>query len=82
MSTVIEIERAVEKLSPADLAELRAWFAEKDAAEWDQQFEADVMAGRLDALGEAALKELREGRKILVRSSRASLSGSGDRRSF
>ncbi len=40
----------------------RQWFAERDAAEWDRQFEADVAAGRLDSLGEEALKDLREGR--------------------
>jgi len=62
MSTVAEIERAVEQLSPEELRAFRAWFAERDAAEWDRQFEADVAAGRLDALGEKALGALREGR--------------------
>jgi hypothetical protein len=62
MSTVPEIERAIQQLPPDELARLRAWFAEFDAARWDEQFEADVAAGRLDALAEEALDDLRKGR--------------------
>jgi len=62
MSTVQEIEDAISKLPPEDLAVLRAWFAEFDAAAWDRQFEQDVAAGRLDELAEEALRDLREGR--------------------
>lgn len=62
MSTLHEIERAVSQLSPEDLAAFRAWFAEFDANSWDKQFEADVAEGRLDALAEKALQDLREGR--------------------
>jgi hypothetical protein len=64
MTTVIDIERAVERLSPSELKAFRQWFAEHDAAEWDRQFELDVAAGRLDALGEKALGELRGGRCV------------------
>lgn len=62
VSTVREIEEAVLKLSPADLADFRLWFAEFDAAEWDRRIEEDVTAGRLDALADEALADLREGR--------------------
>jgi hypothetical protein len=62
MNTLQEIERAVSQLSPEDLAAFRIWFAEFDAAIWDRQFEADVAAGRLDALAEKALQDLKEGR--------------------
>jgi len=63
MSTnLLEIETAVSQLSPAQLADFRAWFAEFEAQRWDQQLEADVTAGRLDALADEALQELREGR--------------------
>ena len=62
MNTLQEIERAVSQLSPEELAAFRAWFPEFDAAVWDQQFEADVAAGRLDALAEKALQDLRQGR--------------------
>lgn len=62
MNTLHQIEHAVSQLSPEELAAFRAWFAEFDAAVWDQQFEVDVAAGRLDALAEKALQDLREER--------------------
>ena len=62
MSHVEQIEEAVSKLSPEELAAFRAWFAEFDAAAWDAQFERDVAAGALDELGEEALRDLRDGR--------------------
>jgi len=62
MSTIQEIEDAIRKLPDEELATLRAWFAEFDAASWDRQFEQDVAAGRLDALADEALVDLREGR--------------------
>ena len=52
MSTIREIEDAIRQLADDDLAALRAWFAEFDAAAWDRQFERDVAEGRLDALAE------------------------------
>jgi hypothetical protein len=61
MSTVAEIERAIERLTPEELRAFRAWFAEREAAEWDRQFEADVAGGRLDGLAEEGLRELRQG---------------------
>ncbi len=60
-SNLGEIERAVSQLSREELAKIRAWFAEFDAANWDRQFETDVAAGRLDALADKALKDLRKG---------------------
>lgn len=62
MSTICEIEDAIRKLSEEDLVKLRAWFAEFDAAQWDRQFERDVVEGRLDSLVEEALRDAREGR--------------------
>lgn len=62
MSTVEELEAAVKGLSPEERAAFRAWFAEFDAAEWDQQIEADVAAGRLDGLVAQALTDLKAGR--------------------
>ena len=46
------VERAVEGLSPAELASFSDWFAAFDAEVWDRQFEEDVAAGRLDFLAE------------------------------
>jgi hypothetical protein len=52
----------VRGLSPDQFAAFRAWFAEFDAALWDKQIEADAAAGRLDALADEALEDLRQGR--------------------
>ncbi len=62
MASITEMERAVEQFSPDELRLFRQWFSERDAANWDAQFEADVAAGRLDKLGEEALADLRERR--------------------
>ncbi len=62
MSTIEEIEDAVRRLSSKELASFRAWFAQFDAAAWDRQIDEDVAAGRLDALADEALNDLREGR--------------------
>ena len=61
MSTVTEIEQAIQSLPPDQLAKFRQWFAEFDAAQWDRQIEADGAAGKLDALAEEALNDLRNG---------------------
>ena len=55
MSTVDEIERAIEKLSDEELAEIRGWL-------WDRDIERDAAAGRLDRLAEEALEEYRVGK--------------------
>lgn len=60
--TIQEIETAVTQLTPQQLADFRAWFIEYDAQRWDDQLAADVAAGRLDALANEALRDLREGR--------------------
>lgn len=62
MSTIQQIERAISGLSREELSEFRAWFLEFDAAVWDEQLEEDIEAGRLDALAEEALTDLRAGR--------------------
>jgi hypothetical protein len=62
MSGINEIEDAVLRLTPAELDAFRTWFAELDGAAWDRQIEDDVAAGRLDALAEEALEDLRAGR--------------------
>ena len=62
MSNVHEIEDAVRHLPAQELVAFRAWFAEFDAKVWDREFEEAVAAGRLDALAEEAINDLREGR--------------------
>lgn len=48
--SVQEIEKAITQLTPEELAELSAWFADYQAKVWDEQIERDLDAGRLDAL--------------------------------
>ncbi|MDY6783274.1 MAG: hypothetical protein SW833_12155 [Cyanobacteriota bacterium] len=61
MLTLKDIEQAVRQLAPSEFNAFRAWFAEYDAEIWDREFETDVKAGRLNALAEKALRDLREG---------------------
>jgi hypothetical protein len=62
MSTVEQIEAAVQNLSPDERAAFRAWYAAFDAADWDRQMEADVAAGRLDWLVAEARDDRQAGR--------------------
>ena len=57
MEKVEKIEQEVQELSPDELAQFRQWFAAFDAEAWDRQLEADVKAGKLDALAERALRD-------------------------
>lgn len=54
MTNIERIERDIQALTPAEYAELRDWFIAREEAHWDAQIEADIKAGKLDALGEAA----------------------------
>ena len=60
--SVQELEVAVQKLSPEELAKFRRWFADFDWQLWDEQLERDVAAGKLDALAAQALDDLANGR--------------------
>jgi hypothetical protein len=62
MGSVKEIEEAVLRLSAAELAAFRTWFAEVDGEAWDRRIEDDVAVGRLDTLADEALDDLRAGR--------------------
>ena len=62
MTSLQEVEEAIRRLPSDELAAFRVWFAEFDAAVWDRELEQDVRSGRLDALAEEALRDLREGR--------------------
>ena len=50
MSTVEEIERAIEHLPDAEFARLREWFDERDAQRFDDKIERDAKSGKLDDL--------------------------------
>ena len=62
MRKLEEIEDQVRNLSGAEMVEFRKWYTEFDAQSWDRQFEADVEAGKLDALADAARRAHKEGK--------------------
>ena len=62
MTKIERLEREIAALSLAELAEFRRWFAEFDAAAWDEQLAADVQSGALDRAADAALADHRAGR--------------------
>jgi hypothetical protein len=62
MTSIDQIEKAVQGLSEQELAEFRAWFAEFDHARWDQKLENDAREGKLDALADEALGDHDAGR--------------------
>ncbi|MBK9308776.1 MAG: hypothetical protein IPM58_17205 [Nitrospira sp.] len=61
MSEVEQLEQRVSNLRPKDLAQFRAWFLEFDAHMWDEQIEADLKAGKLDALIAEGRAEFKRG---------------------
>ena len=62
MGDIAHLKGAVEKLSPDEQAEFRAWFIARDAEQWDEQIAADLKAGRLDPLIAEAKAERAAGR--------------------
>ena len=62
MSTLEEIEAAVQQLPPAKRAQFRAWFLSFDASNWDQQMEDDMSTGKLDWLANEAISDNQAGR--------------------
>ena len=61
MGKIERLEKEIQNLSAGELVEFRQWYAQFDADAWDAQIEADVRAGKLDALADEALKQHREG---------------------
>ncbi len=59
MSTVQEIEQAIEKLPREELFQLTGWLSSRFSDAWDRQVEEDISAGRLDDLAAEAIAEHR-----------------------
>ncbi|MEY3759588.1 MAG: hypothetical protein RIR39_1079 [Pseudomonadota bacterium] len=62
MSNVQELEMAVSQLPANELRQFSEWFEEFLADQWDKKVEADIMSGRLDAIGKRAEDEFLAGR--------------------
>ena len=61
MSTLVEIEAAIEKLPRSDVRQLHEWIAERDQEHWDKQLQADVAAGKLDRFAQEAIADFQAG---------------------
>ena len=59
MSTVQEIESAIEKLSDEQVEEIRAWM-------FDREISKDATSGLLDCLADQAISDARGGRSKLL----------------
>ncbi len=62
MTKVQALEEEIGKLSAVELAELREWFAEREADEWDREVERDAASGKLDRLFEKSVADHRAGK--------------------
>ena len=58
-TTVEDVEKAVEQLSPQELATFRIWFDAFDADQFDAAIERDVRDGKLDAIAQEAIATYR-----------------------
>jgi hypothetical protein len=61
MTTVQEIERAIEGLSGDQFSQIHDWIVEKDWEKWDAQIERDSAAGKLDFLIDEAQRDAKSG---------------------
>jgi len=50
MTQIDQLKQAIESLSPADHAALRAWFEEREERLFDEKIESTVKAGKLDKI--------------------------------
>jgi hypothetical protein len=61
MSSVEDIEKAIEQLPADQLARFRAWFTAFDGARFDERIARDAAAGRLDGIAADAVEQHRRG---------------------
>ena len=66
MTTIEEIEKAVTKLTPEQLAKFRAWLDEYQERLFDEQIERDAKSGKLDKLAAEARTKYRAGKSIEI----------------
>ena len=61
MSRVEEIETAIEGLPPEEYLRIVQWFRVREQTRWDEQMDADSLAGKLDFLFDEAESESARG---------------------
>lgn len=62
MTDIQTLKTAVAELPSHELQQFSEWFDEFISQQWDRKIEQDILAGRLDALGEQATVEFIAGR--------------------
>lgn len=62
MSTVAEIENALQLLPVDDARKVADWLQHYLDKKWDRQIDADIAAGKLDKFADEALEDYRAGR--------------------
>jgi hypothetical protein len=62
MSSIKEIEKAIQQLPREEFFHLRDWMHYQFEDQWDKQLEEDAKIGRLDFLAEEAIAEFRAGK--------------------
>jgi hypothetical protein len=62
MSTVVEIEKALQTLPVEDARKVAGWLQAYLDEIWDNQVEGDIAAGRLDKLWDKAKSDIAAGR--------------------
>lgn len=63
MSNIDQIKAAIATLPEDEVTRLREWFAELDAARFDEKIERDAAAGKLDKLMDTARANAKAGRR-------------------
>ena len=61
MTQVEELKVAAKRLSPEDLHSFQEWLEEYLSRMWDEQIEADIKIGKLDALANEAIQSFNNG---------------------
>jgi hypothetical protein len=62
MSTVVEIEKALQKLPVEDARKVAGWLQHYLDETWDKQIDGDIADGRLEKLWEKAKTDIAAGR--------------------
>jgi len=62
MSTVVEIENALQTLPIEDARKIADWLQHYLDEKWDKQIDEDIAAGKLDKLADKAMQDYQAGR--------------------
>jgi hypothetical protein len=66
MSTVVEIEKALQALPVEEARKVSGWLRDYLDEAWDKQLDGDIASGRLDKVWQKALTDIAAGRVKLL----------------